>query len=166
MTQRRNNICTNEIYSRPPRETEVTEITNKTDVHHIDDSWRLDILDIQDFRAENIRSFRYVLVVIDIFSKFGWTIPLKNKNEQSLTNSLENNLKSSKRKPNLIESDDDFEFVNKAFTILLNYNKNKRHIKKTSLGAVFAERFNRAIWDLLKGPVFEWSESNWADILQ
>ena len=69
-------------------ETEVSEITNKMDVHHIDDSWRLDILDIQDFRAENIRSFRYVLVVLDIFSKFGWTIPLKNKNEQSITNSL------------------------------------------------------------------------------
>ena len=53
--------------------------TNKTDVYHIDDIWSLDILDLFDYRPENNRGYRYVLVIIDNFSKFGWTIPLKKK---------------------------------------------------------------------------------------
>ena len=95
-------------------------ITNRTDVYHIDDSWNLDILDLKGYGPENIRGFRYVLVVIDNFSKFGWTVPWKNKNCQTITNSFENIINSSKRRPNLIESEDGAEFVDKNFTNLSN----------------------------------------------
>ena len=92
------------------------------------------------------------MVIIDNFSKFGWTKGLKNKNSLYIKDAFENILKTSKRKPNLIESDDGSEFVNKIFTNLLNNNNIKRYSRKTSLGAVFAERFNRTIRDLLKKP--------------
>ena len=75
MTQKNIKIFINEIYSKPPKKTYAT---NKTD--HIDDIWSLDILDLKDYGRENNRGYRYVLVVIDKFSKFGWTVPLKNKN--------------------------------------------------------------------------------------
>ena len=65
----------------------------------------LDILDLKDYGPEINRGHRYVLVVIDNFSKFGWTTPLKNKNAQTIKNSFEIILINSKRKPNLIESD-------------------------------------------------------------
>ena len=42
--------------------------------------------------------------IIDNFSKLGWTIRLKMKNAQTITNSFDNILISSKRKSNLIES--------------------------------------------------------------
>ena len=45
------------------------------------------------------RGLRYVLVVIDNFSKFGWTVPLKNKNAQRIKNSFQSLLIRSKRKP-------------------------------------------------------------------
>ena len=64
-------------------------ITNKTDVYSIDVSWSLEILDLNEYGHENDSGNRYVLVVIDIFSKFGWTIPLK-KNAQSIKDSFEN----------------------------------------------------------------------------
>ena len=86
-----------------------------------------------------------VLVVIDNFSKFGSTVPLKKKNAQAITNSFENILINSKRKSNLIESDDGKEFVNKNFTDFLNKNNIKRYSRYASLGAVFAECFNRTI---------------------
>ena len=86
------------MYSKPPKKNYVT---NKTDVYHIDDIWSLDILDLKDYGPGNNRGYRYVLVIIDNFSKFGWTIPLKNKNGQSIKDSLENILISSKRKPNI-----------------------------------------------------------------
>ena len=62
-----------EIYSKGPKRN---YLTNKTDVYHIDDVWSLDILDLKDYGPENNRNYRYVLVVINIFSKFGWTVPL------------------------------------------------------------------------------------------
>ena len=74
MTQENIKIFINEINSKGP---EKKYVTNKTDVYHIDDVWSLDILDPKDYGPKNNRAYRYVLVIKDNFSKFGWTKPLK-----------------------------------------------------------------------------------------
>ena len=162
MTQKNTKNFINEIYSKPPKKNYAT---NKTDVYHINDIWSLDILDIKDYGPENNRGYRYVLVVIDNFSKFGWTVPLKNKYAQTIKDSFENILISSKRKPNLIESDRGKEFYNNIFQDFLNKNNIKLYSRNSSFGSVFAERFNRTIRDLLKRPVFEKGDGNWIDVL-
>ena len=162
MTQKNIKILINEIYSKPPKKN---YITNKTDVYHIDDIWSLDILDLKDYGPENNRGYRYVLVTIDNFSKFGWTIPLKNKNAQTIKDSFENILTNSKRKPNLIETDRGKEFYNNIFQDFLNKNNIRLYSRNSSYGAVFAERFNRTIRDLLKKIVFEQGDANWIDVL-
>ena len=162
MTQKNIKIFINEIYSKPPKKYYAT---NKTDVYYIDDIWSLDILDLNDYGPKNNRGYRYALVTIDNFSKFGWTIPLKNKNAQTIKDSFENILISSKRKPNLIESDRGKEFYNNIFQDFLNKNDIKLYSRNTYLGAVFAERFNKSIRDLLKRPVFEKGDGNWIDVL-
>ena len=163
MTQKNIKIFINKIYSKPPKKN---YITNKTDVYHIDDIWFFDILDLKDYGPENNRGYRYVLVTIDNFSKFVWTIPLKNKNAITIKDSFENILKNSKRKPNLIESDRGKEFYNNIFKDFLNKNNIKLYSRNSLYGAVFAERFNRTIRDLLKRPVFDKGDGNWIDILQ
>ena len=125
----------------------------------------MDILDLKDYGPENNRNYRHVLVIIENFSKFGWTIPLENKNAQAIKGSFENVLLNSRRKPNLIESDRGKEFFNNIFQEFLNKNNMKIYSRNTSLGAVFAERFNRTTRDLLKKPVFEKGDGNWIDIL-
>ena len=120
---------------------------------------------MKDYGPENNRGYRYVLVTIDNFSKYGWTIPLKNKNAITIKDSFENILISSKRKPNLIESDRGKEFYDNIFQDFLNKNDVKLFSRNSSLGAVFAERFNRTIRDLLKRPVFEKGDGNWIDVL-
>ena len=162
MTQKNIKIFINEIYSKPPKKN---FNTNKTNVYQIDDIWSLDILDLKDYGPENNRGYRYVLVVIDNFSKFGWTVPLKNKNAQTIKDSFENIIISSKRKPNLIETDRGKEFYNNIFQDFLNKNNIKLYSRNSSYGAVFAERFNRTIRDLLKRPVFEKGDGKWIDIL-
>ena len=72
---------------------------------------------------------------------------------------------NSKRKPNLIESDRGKEFYNINFQDFLNKNNIKLYSRNSSYGAVFAERFNRTIRDLLKRPVFEKGDGNWIDVL-
>ena len=139
--------------------------TNKTDVYHIDDIWKLDILDLKENGPKNNRGYRYVLVIIDNFSEFGWTIPLKNKNAQTVKDSFEKIIINSKRKPNLIESDRSKELYNKIFQDLLDKNNIKLYSRNTDLGAVFAESFNRTVRDLLKRPVFGKGDGNWIDVL-
>ena len=162
MNQKNIKIVINEIYSKPPKKN---YDTNKTDVYYIDDIWSLDILDLKDYGPKNNRGYRYVLVTIDNFSKYGWTIPLKNKNAHTIKESFENILISSKRKPNLIETDRGKEIYNNIFQDFLNKNNIKLCSRNSSYGAVFAERFNRTIRDLLKKVVFEQGDANWTDIL-
>ena len=162
MTQKKIEIFINEIYSEGSRKSYPT---NKTDVYHIDDTWSIDILDLKDYGPENNRGYRYVLVVIDNFSKFGWTVPLKVKNAQTIKDSFENVLINSKRKPTLIETDRGKEFYNNIFQSFLNNNNIKLYSRHSYLGAFFSERFNRTMRDLLKRPVFEKGDANWIDVL-
>ena len=162
MTQKNIKIFINEIYSKGPKKNYAT---NKTDVYFIDDIWSLDILDLKDYGPENNRGYRYVLVIIDNFSKFGWTVPIKNKNAQTIKDSFENILITSKKKPKLFESDRGKEFYNNIFQSLLNNNNIKLYSRNTHLGAVFIERFNKGIRDLLKKIVFEHGDANWIDVL-
>ena len=162
MTQKNITTFISEIYSRGPRKNYPT---NKTNVYYIDNIWSLDILDLKDYGPENNRGYRYVLVIIDNFSKFGWTVSLKNKNASLIKNSFENILVNSKRSPNLIESDRGKEFYNNIFQDFLNKNDIKLYSRNSSYGAVFAERFNRTIRDRLKKPVFEKGNGIWIDTL-
>ena len=103
--------------------------------------------------------------MIDNFSKFGFTFLLSNKKAITIKDSFESILLSSKRKPNLIESDRGKEFYNNTFQDFLNKKNIKLYSRSGSYGAVFAERFNRTIRDLLNKPVFEKGDGNWIDVL-
>ena len=90
---------------------------------------------------------------------------LSKKNAQTIKDILEHTLISSKRKPNLIETDRGKEFYNNIFQDFLNKNNIKLYSRNSSYGAVFAERFNRTIRDLLKKIVFEQGDPKWIDVL-
>ena len=162
MTQKSTKILISEIYSKGPKKYYPT---NKTDVYHIDDIWSLDILDLKDYGSENNRRYRYVLVIIDIFSKFGRKAPIKIKSAQTVKDSFENILISSKRLPTLIETDGGKEFYYIIFQDFLNKNNIKSFSGISSLGRVFAERFNRTIRDLPKNIVFERGDASWVNVI-
>ena len=99
------------------------------------------------------------------FSKLGRTVPLRNKNAQTITDSFKNILNFSQRKLVLNKTDRGKEVLNKIFSNLLNDNDIKGYSKNTPMGAVFIERFNKTISDLLKRPVFEKGHCNWVHVL-
>ena len=110
----RNEIFIIEICAKAPKKNYAT---NKTNVYYIDDTWSMDILDLIDYGPKNIEVSRYVLVLIDNFSKFGCTSPLKNKNAQTIKSSWENILEAFQMSPKMVETDDVEEFVNKFLLI-------------------------------------------------
>ena len=79
---------------------------------------------MNDYGLKNNRDYRYVLVVIDNFSEFGWTIPLTNNYAPLITDTFSEIVKSSNRKPNLLETDDGKEYINKIQRIFeIEYNR-------------------------------------------
>ena len=106
------------------------------------------------------------MVIIDNFSQFGWTTPLRSKNAQPLKDPFDNLLISSKRKQFfLIESDCDKEFYNSLFQEFLIKINIQLYSRNSSFGSVFADRFNCTKRVLLKRPVFEKGDGNCTIVL-
>ena len=59
--------------------------------------------------------FRYILCAIDLFSKYAFFVPLKDKRGNTIANAFQSILDSSKRKPNKIWVDQGSEFHNNVF---------------------------------------------------
>ena len=117
-------IFINEIYSSPPRKNYPT---NKVVYNHIDEIWSIDLADFSDYKTSNNEGLRYIIVIIDNFSKYLWAIPLKNKYSQTITREFSNILTQSKRSPIKLESDRGAEFYNSIFQNFLK-SKNIHHI--------------------------------------
>ena len=91
-------------------------------------------------------NFKYILTVIDFFSKYSWCYPLKNKNSNEIINSFKDIFKKSKRKLNFIQSDEGSEFTNKLFHNFFNDNNIKwYHTYNRDIMCSICERYNRSI---------------------
>ena len=77
-------------------------------VSKIDDQWQADLVDMQKNKSQN-KNFNYILTVIDIFSKFAWAIPIKNKTGDSITRAFEIIFKD--RIPTKLHTDKGLEFI-------------------------------------------------------
>ena len=58
-------------------------------VSGIDKIWATDLADMRAFSKFN-RGIKYLLAVIDVFSKYGYLIPLKDKTSKSVSSALKN----------------------------------------------------------------------------
>ncbi len=90
---------------------------NHVIVGGIDQPWQIDLADMQSLQKFN-DGYRYLLVCIDVFSKYAWMIPLKNKSGPSLVEAFKVIL-SSGRKPEKIMTDQGTEFLNRHFRALM-----------------------------------------------
>ena len=76
---------------------------NKVIVKGIDDQWDVDLMDMTKFAKYN-NGYNFILVVIDIFSKYVWLRPLKDKKRESVSTALEDVLTEG-RSPNRVRTD-------------------------------------------------------------
>ena len=58
----------------------------------IDEIWASDLIYMQEFSKDN-NGIKYLLTIIDVFSKFVWIVSLKRKTEQEVANAFSMNLK-------------------------------------------------------------------------
>ena len=79
-----------------------------------DNIWGVDLPDMQSLSKYN-KGIKYLLCAIDLFSKYAWVIPLKDKKGVRIFNAFQKILDSSNRKSNKIWVDQDSEFYNNSF---------------------------------------------------
>ena len=116
---------------------------------HRDNILSLDLADMQSLSKYN-KGIKYLLCVIDLFSKYVWIIPIKDKKGTSIVNAFKKTI--SKRKPNKIYVDQGSEFYNKSFKKFLKINNIEMYSIYNEGKPVVAERFIRA----LKNKIFKY----------
>ena len=109
-----------------------------------DNIWGVDLADMQLLSKFN-KGFRFLICVIDIFSKHAWVFPLKDKKGISIVNSFQIILKESNRKPNKIWVDIGSEFYNNFFKKWLKGNDIEMYSTNNERKSVIAERFIRTL---------------------
>ena len=109
-----------------------------------DNIWGADLADIQLINKFNKR-LRFLLCVIDIFSKYPWVVPLKDKKGVSIVNAFQKILDDSYRKPNKIWVDKKSEFYNGSFKKLLKDNDIEIYSIHNKGKSVAAQRFIRTL---------------------
>ena len=87
------------------------------------------------------KGFRFLLCVIDIFSKYAWVVPLKDRKGITITNVFQKILKEPNRKPNKIWVDKGSEFYNSSVKKLLKDNDIETYSIHNEKKFVVAERF-------------------------
>ena len=142
-----------------------------------DETWSADLIEKSSLSKYN-NNYKFILTVIDTFTKYAWAIPLKNKSGLSITNGFKIVLSehpqggSEPRKPEKLWVDRGSEFYNKTFKSLLKENGTGKaasgielYSTYSDLKAVFIERFNRTLLHIINKPMFINGDGNWVNIL-
>lgn len=116
----------------------------QTVVAGIDYQWQADLADMSSMSKLN-DNYRYLLCVIDVFSKFAWVVPIKDKTGKTLIQAFKSVLKTG-RSPKSLQTDKGTEFKNREFQTFLK----SKHIhffttENPETKASIVERFQRTL---------------------
>ena len=129
-----------------------------------DNIWGVDLADVQLISKYN-KGIKYSLCVIDLFSKYAWVVPLKNKKGVSIGNAFQSILDNSKRKPNKIWVDQGSEFYNNVFKKWLKDNNIEMDSTYNEGKSVVAERFIRTLKNKIYKHMTAISKNVYFDVL-
>ena len=99
------------------------------------------MVEIQKFSKWN-NNIKYLLMVIDVISKYGWIKPLKEKKTESVSKAFNEIFKKSKRKPSMLWNGKGSEFISKHFKGFLKKEKIKLYHSENEEKSSVVERWN------------------------
>ena len=114
---------TRQVFAPAPKSGGKVTATN------IDDRWQADLIDWKQMDNALNKGYKYVLVVVDVFSRFAWAVPMESKSTESAINAFGGILRATGRKPSEVDSDGGLEF-GPAFTSFLEQKK-IAHVTRT-----------------------------------
>ena len=136
----------NQILSQELHKSRKINFTRRKVIsNHIDHIWGCDLITMIKYSKQN-KNYKYILTVINFFSKYSWCYPLKTKKSEEIINSFKDIFKKSKRKPTMIQSDEGTEFTNNVTQTFFKDNNIKwYHTYNRDIKCSICERYNRTI---------------------
>ena len=119
-----------------------------------DEIWGADLIDMSKLKTQN-KNVTFALVIVDIYSRYCWVFPLKDKSGYSILTCFQ----SMKSTPNLLWVDEGKEFYNKDFKAFCDDNKIKMYHTFSGMKSSFVERLNRT----LKEKIYKYLTENQTD---
>ncbi|KAL4092440.1 hypothetical protein QTP88_026941 [Uroleucon formosanum] len=110
------------------------------------------------------KGYKYILCVIDCFTKFAWAIPLKSKTAKEVAYALSKIL--LKRTPKLLQLDNGKEFYNSTFDALMGKHNIHKYSTYSTMKACIVERFNRTLKEKMFREFTARGSHEWVSILQ
>lgn len=117
------------------------------------DLYQADLCEIGPYAKEN-DGYRYILVVINCFSKYLWAYPLKTKTGREVAEVMKKIFENSSTPPKHLQSDQGSEFLSKEVQKLLKQYKIKHYFTYSEKKASIVERAIRTFKSML------WKELN------
>lgn len=133
-------------------------------VSDVNETYTADIQDLNDVKEYN-DNIRYILVVMDVKSRYCWAIPMKNKDSKSVLDGFNAIFKLTKVTPKNIWVDQGKEFYNKQFENMCKKNNITLYSTYGDHKAALIERFNRTLKTRLYKSFTANNNYEWINIL-
>ena len=129
-----------------------------------DNIWGVDLVDMQSLSRKN-KGIKYLLCAIDLYIKYAFVVPLKDKKGISTVNAFNKIIKQSNRKPNKIWVDQGGELYNNVFEKWLSDNGINMYSTYNEGKSVVAERFIRTLKNKLYKHMTATGKNVYYDVL-
>jgi hypothetical protein len=138
---------------------------NRYFVSNIDDLWEIDLCDMRSISQHN-DGVNYLVIIIDVFSKYTWVAALKSKRAEVVMIAINSIITKSGRKPQAIRSDKGGEFNNKFFKEYCKKNNIKYSTTQNDVKCAVVERVIRTIKTKMWKYLTSKNSKRYIDILQ
>jgi hypothetical protein len=130
----------------------------------INDTWQIDLVEMHKFAREN-KGYNYILTGLDVFSKYAFAIPVKNKTGKDVSAAFEKVLSEMKQTPKNVHSDMGKEFFNSTFQTLMTKYKINHYSTFSTQKSFFCERLNRSLKEIMYKEFTVQGNHKWLNIL-
>ena len=138
---------------------------NHTYVGGIDRQWQADLVDMQKLSRFN-KGYKYILTCIDIFSKYAWAIPVKDKSSMGMIAGFRELFRqAAPRVPERLQTDKGKEFLAKPVQKLLSEYNIKHFVSNSDMKAAVVERFNRTLKEKMWTRFYDQNTKNYVGSL-
>jgi transposase InsO family protein len=129
----------------------------------IDQHWQVDLVEMIPYANVN-DGYRYILTIIDLFSRFAWAEPLRDKTAIEVEAAFRR-VFAQGRQPQRLQTDNGREFDNRVVQHLLNIENIRFFTVKSQFKAAVCERFNRTLKTKMWRYFTHTGNYRWVDVL-
>lgn len=130
----------------------------------INHTWGADLVDMSEWASQN-DGYKWMLVVVDIFTRYAYVEPMKTKTAREVLATFKKIVRDAGTKPRFLWSDRGKEFYNAKLNAYLKRNKIGHYSTYSEHKVSIVERFNRTLKSIMWERFTEKGTRRWIDML-